>query len=151
MSKLYAKIETAQKIADKLSAKGEAHTVIETNGQYQVVLASAPQVEEQLPDFTSEGEGVDTTAADHPASAPKAKDEKVTVMIPGAKLTKMYVITPAIGNSKVGPRPRWFERKRLVSAEPVEGGVKMVLSVGALTSRKIDLTGVAYTEQEVAA
>lgn len=134
--KLYKTESIALKIVAGLVAQGKVATAVAQNGKWAVMVDDTPPAvseETQTPDFTAPTEV---------GEAPKT----ATMFIPGAKITKMYVITPAIGDSKVGPRPRWFEKKRLISAEYVEGGVQITASLHAFSSRKIDLSGLAATE-----
>jgi hypothetical protein len=64
------------------------------------------------------------------AASKKAGDEIVTVEIPGAKITPQYVITPTLGK-----RPRWFEKKRIVSAEKTATGVRVTAKASVFYSR----------------
>lgn len=128
--KIYSQKDVAEKIATKLSKKGTPHQVIEAEGGFKVVTEAqleqmtAPAGEGGVPSFTEE----------QPAASAGAKkgDELVTITVAGAKITKEYVITPTMGK-----RPRWFEKKRVHSAEYTadKKAVVMVLARKALTSR----------------
>lgn len=129
MSKIYSQKDVAEKIATKLSKKGALHQVIEAEGGFKVVTEAqleqmtAPQSEGAVPSFTEEA----------PASTNAKKgDELVMITVAGAKITKEYVITPTMGK-----RPRWFEKKRVHSAEYTadKKAVVLVLARKALTSR----------------
>ncbi len=127
MSKIYGQKDVAEKIAAKLSKKGTPHQVIEAEGGFKVVT------EAQLEQMTAPAGEVPSFTEEQPASAGAKKgDELVTITVAGAKITKEYVITPTMGK-----RPRWFEKKRIHSAEYTEGkkAVRMVLARKALTSR----------------
>lgn len=119
--KLYKSQDVAQKIADKKSASGTAFAVIATEGGFFVLTA-----EQQASLSKPAPATIDATSQLKKQRAA----EVVEVTVKGAKITKEYVITP-----EMGKRPRWFERKRIVSAEKTEGGVKMHVTRGALYSR----------------
>ena len=128
--KLYAKKATATAIATKLSKAGKAHEVTEVDGQFRVsLIGAASQEASSVSDLVAEV----IFGADSKAGA----GETVAVMIPGARLTAGYVITPPLGQSKKGPVERWFDRKRLKNAFAVEGGVQMTLTRAGLVARKI--------------
>ena len=128
MSKIYSQKDVAEKIAAKLSKKGTPHQVIEAEGGFKVVT------EAQLEQMTAPAGEVPSFTEEQPAASTNAKkgDELVTITVAGAKITKEYVITPTLGK-----RPRWFEKKRIHSAEytPDKKAVVLVLARKALSSR----------------
>lgn len=117
MTKTYPSQTIAQKIADKLSKKGTPHEVVEQNGQWLVISEAEKSAAAESAQPETEVLGA-------------VADDSVTFQVMGAKLTPQYVITPVLGS-----RPRWFERKRLIAAEQIEGGVKITCVRKELTSR----------------
>jgi hypothetical protein len=136
--KTYQNEVAAQKIADKLTAKkGVEHKVIQVNDGYQIV-SDVPQIasgatEEQMVEAILSTDHGDTEVNEHQTAILEdqvSEMETVTFTVAGAKITNQYVITPVLGK-----RPRWFERKRLVDAVEVEGGVQITCAPKVLTSR----------------
>ncbi len=138
--KLYAKEATAQAIATKLTNNGEAHEVVEHDGQWAVV-PEGQSVESQ-----TEAPAEDQVEAPASEEVAEEADSTVTVEFPGARMTAQYVITQPIGGGKKGPVERWIERARCKSAEATENGVRVTLSRKALKTRGINAEDFAINE-----
>jgi hypothetical protein len=140
--KSYASAETAQKIAAKKSTPDAQYVVVESNGKYEVVLSNPVSVEtasvtqpssetsDNLSAATDLMNEADDIINETPPTQKVMHGSTVTLEIDGAKLTAQYVITPVLGS-----KPRWFERKRLDSAEAIQGGVRITCNTKELTSR----------------
>lgn len=144
--KLYAKEATAQAIATKLTNNGEAHEVVEHDGQWAVVPEGQSVVEDETGNLGPVTEDGTPLEQGDEAEAPAEEDSTVTVEFPGARMTAQYVITQPIGSGKKGPVERWIERARCKSAEATENGVRVTLSRKALKTRGINADDFAITE-----
>ena len=156
--KLYAKEATANAIATKLSNKGEAHEVVEHEGQFAVIpqgTSIADMEAEQAPGQTGETGDLSSWASviaeDSTEQAPEQADEIVTILIPEARLTPCYVITPPIGNSKKGPLERWIERARCKATEATPDGVRLTLSTRELKKRGVSADAYLIKQEETEA
>lgn len=132
MSKLFDSLKTAEKVATKLSAKtGVPHVVTETNGKFAVSeQTSAPVASEEpsAPEPETSVDNSDVLAASEP-SVP----DTVTIHAPKAKATNLYIITDVLGD-----KPRWFEKKRLISWQSDgESGFYLTMPRQQATGRKL--------------
>jgi hypothetical protein len=144
MSKTYATAQIAEKIATRLSKKGELHIAIEqAPGSWVVMKKANKPVDapvENLPDEVSPPEtetmvlpGFGEVEVKIPAPEPVSVKvaENITVILPEGSYEKGgYVYTPQIDG-----KPRWFKTDKLLGLALENGRVKITVTPKVLKAR----------------